>query len=500
MTTAAPRDKRLALTLGATLGVVSVAQALLAIDTTVVAVALPTIGTEFGASAASLSWVPNAYLMALAGSMPLWGGVGDRWGRQRTLLVGLALFTAGSVMCGIAPTLPSLVVGRGIQGIGAGAIFALGLSLLTAVFPAERLGTATGVWIAATAAGMCLGPPLGAVLEVSWGWRSLFWINVPLALIALVVGFVAIPESRDPQRRSADITGGLLFLATVCLAIWGLHLVEDALLGESSFAIAAVTITMLAAVAVVLAWRERQAVDPVLAPDLLGNRVFRTLIATGFLITFSHVGVLFLETYHFQAVRGWDPLGSGLIILPLSLAIVGGGLASARLGARLGPRTVAASGLVATAMGLGLLIGLAWGLPSPAVAIANVLIGFGSGAALPIVSSSAMLSVPRDRTGTASALLNTARQFGGAVGMAVLLIAMTILVLAADLASLPVSAGEVTPTATTPPGHRIWAAAATVEGNALDVALSAACATSAVAVLIAAWLAWRTLRNRESIA
>ena len=103
MTTAAPRDKRLALTLGATLGVVSVAQALLAIDTTVVAVALPTIGTEFGASAASLSWVPNAYLMALAGSMPLWGGVGDRWGRQHTLLVGLALFTAGSVMCGIAP-------------------------------------------------------------------------------------------------------------------------------------------------------------------------------------------------------------------------------------------------------------------------------------------------------------------------------------------------------------------------------------------------------------
>lgn len=482
--------------LGATLAVVSVAQALLVLDTTVVAVALPGVGADLDASAQGLSWVANAYLMTIAGGMLLWGGVGDRWGRKRCLLAGLALFVIGSAVSATAPDLFILIAGRGIQGIGAAAVFALGLSILTAVFPADRLPTAAGTWIAVTAAGMCVGPPLGAVLEDVWGWRSIFWINLPLALAAIAVGWWCIPESRDATRRSADLLGGLLIAAAVGFTVWGLHVVEGVLTGENPLAAAAVVLALAAIAIVAAAARERRASDPVLPPSFLALRPFRLLIIAGFLVTFSHVSVLFLESFHLQVSRGWDPIASGLALLPLSVGVIAGSSISSRASKRYGERLTTVRGLLVAALGMAVLIALPWGLPASAVGVANALVGFGSGLALPGISAVAMLAVPRHQAGVASAALNTARQLGGAIGVAVLLIAITACIVAIPDEAPPDSESPLKPpgSAVAPIGRSAWASGVVSEGpSQLSLALAAAFTVSALALVVASVLTHRAM-------
>ncbi len=478
-----------------TLTVVSVSQALLLMDTTVVAMATPAIGRDLAASIDGMAWIPNAYLMALAGTIPLWGGLGDRWGRWRSFACGLAIFAAGSLLAAVAPAVEFLIIGRALQGAGAAAVFALGMSLLTAVFPADRLPSAMGTWMAVVGVGMCLGPPLGALIQGEFGWRGMFVINILVVLALLAVGWRAVPESRDPERLSADTAGGLMFAVAMVAAVIALHLAEGALLGEGAApALALFLLAGVLAAAVVI--RERRARFPVMPPALFADPVYRCVLIAATLVSFAHLGVLYLQTFHLQSTRGWTPLETGLILLPLSAGIVLGGAVSAPLARRYGERATATGSLLVLVGGMALLVFLGWGLPPLLIACANVLVGFGSGVALPCMSSVAMLAIPRRQAGVASATLNTARQAGAALGVGILLITVTwiSLVLApreTDSAATPLSG-----TASAPLGRSVWSAVAGVAPYPDALALGSAYALSTLAVLVATFLAWRGIPAR----
>ncbi len=481
-------------TLVTTLAVVSVSQALLLMDTTVVAMATPAIGRGLGASIDGMAWIPNAYLMALAGTIPLWGGLGDRWGRWRSFASGLAIFALGSLLGALAPAVEILILGRALQGVGAAAVFALGMSLLTAVFPADRLASAMGTWMAVLGVGMCLGPPLGALVQEEFGWRGMFIVNIVVVLALLAVGWRAVPESRDPERRSADATGGLLFAVTIVAAVTALHLAEGALLGANAAPTLAVfLVTGILAAAVIL--RERRARFPVMPPAFFADPVYRALLIAAALVSFAHLSVLYLQTFHLQSSRGWTPLSTGLILLPLSLGIVVGGAVSARLARRYGERATATVSLLIVMGGMALLGLLGWGLSPFAIACANLLVGFGSGVAMPCMSSVAMLAIPRRQAGVASATLNTARQVGAALGVGLLLIAVTWISL------LLSHQQEVTPdipgTASAPPGRSVWSAVTGAAAYPEALALGTAFALSTLAVLVATLLTWRGIPARS---
>ncbi|MFM9135736.1 MAG: MFS transporter [bacterium] len=482
-------------TLITTLAVVSVSQALLLMDTTVVAMAAPAIGRDLAAGIDGLAWIPNAYLMALAGTIPLWGGLGDRWGRWRSFAAGLALFAAGSLVAALAPAVEVLVLGRTLQGIGAAAVFALGMSLLTAVFPADRLGSAMGTWMAVVGVGMCLGPPLGALVQDEFSWRGMFVINIVVVLVLLAVGWRAVPESRDPQRLSADATGGLLFAGAIVAVVTALHLAEGALLGAGAApALALFLVTGILAAGVVI--RERRARFPVMPPAFFADRVYRSVLIAATLVSFAHLGVLYLQTFHLQSTRGWSPLETGLILLPLSVGIVVGGAVSAPLARRYGERATATACLLILLGGMALLVLLGWGLPSWAIACANLLVGFGSGVALPCMSSVAMLAIPRRQAGVASATLNTARQAGAALGIGVLLLTVTAISLLLSPRGIGVPDAPLRGTAAAPLGRTLWSAVTEAAPYSDALALGAAYGLSALAVLVATLLAWRGIPAR----
>lgn len=386
-------------------------------DVTIVNVALPSIQRDLHMAPGDLEWVISAYALALAALIPVGGALGDRYGRKRIFLAGIAVFALGSVACALAWNGGALIAFRVLQGIGGAAMLALPLSIITETFPAERRAGAIGTWAAIGGSGFLVGPVAGGILLTFFGWASVFWVNIPFAVIATVVTLAAVRESRNPNSRRLDGPGA----ATSALGLVAvtLGLVESASHPWGSWPV----VIPLAVGAVFLAgfalW-ERRTPHGMVPPTLLGARSF--VSASGvYLVCYTALsGVLFYVTLLYQDVNGWSVLRTGLSWLFLNGPFMLMAQLAGRLDRRNPPARVVAAGCVVAAIGIFALSRASTSTPFALTAAGYILCGGGFGTFVPAVTHVAMRDVPPGASGAASGLVNACRQVGTSVGLAVL--------------------------------------------------------------------------------
>jgi len=386
-------------------------------DNTIVNVALPSIRTDLHASLSGLQWTVDAYILVLASLLMLSGSMADRFGRRRTFQTGLVLFTIGSLLCSIAPSLGWLIVFRMVQAVGGSMLNPVAMSIITNVFtePRER-ARAIGVWGGVVGISLGLGPVLGGVLIGTVGWRSIFWINIPIGLLAIILAARFVPESRAPRARRVDLAGQLLVI--VLLAGLTYAIIEAPRAGWLSPTTLGLLVLALVALGALLAYEPRRT-DP-----LLELRFFRSVPFSGATVLAvsafgAFAGFLFLNTLYLQEVRGLSAIRAGLCTLPLAvMTLILAPLSGRVVGAR-GPRLpLLAAG---TAMGAGALMlvrleaetSLVWILAS------YVVFGFGFALVNAPITNTAMAGMPRSQAGVAAAVASTSRQVGTALGVAV---------------------------------------------------------------------------------
>ena len=403
----------------AALAVLSVAQLMVVLDTTIVNVALPSIQRALHfSSAADLQWVVNAYILTFGGFLLLGGRVADRYGRRRVFVSGVVLFAAASLACGLANSSGLLVAARAVQGLGAAFMAPAALSLLTVIFTeGEERNRALGVWAAIAGAGGAVGLLAGGVLTTQLSWRWVFFVNLPIAAFAAVASFRLIGESRDPVAGGFDVPGAVTGTTGLGALVFGL--VRANVWGWGS----ATTILVLAAAAVLLAafvLLQLRGRYPLVPPRLFRHR---TLVGAdvGMLIAGAGLfGVFFFLTLYMQDILHYSALKTGVAYLPFTaMIVISAGVCSRILG-RVGTRPIVVTGLLLAAAGLALLARL-----SPATGYLDflpslVLMGAGLGGTFVAITSSAVAGVPQEDTGVASALLNASQQIGGSLGLAVL--------------------------------------------------------------------------------
>jgi DHA2 family methylenomycin A resistance protein-like MFS transporter len=375
---------------------------LVLLDVTVVNVALPHIGAGLHASVSGLQWVVDGYAIALAALMLAGGTIGDLYGHKRVVLAGLAVFGAGSAGCGLAPSVGVLVAARVVQGVGAALLLPGTLAIVTRAYPGAR---AIGIWAGVGSAALPAGPVLGGALVAGLGWRSVFFLNLPIVAIALPTAAVVVRESREAAGRRLDAAGSALAAALLAALTYALI--------EGSLAAGVLAAALLAAFVAV----ERRP-DPMLPLGLLRRPAFTVANGAAGTMNLCTLGMLFVTTLFLQDVQGRAPLEAGLVLLPLFAPLVVLAPLTGRIIARIGPRVPMAVGLLVAAVGLALLTRVNPGTGASALVPALLLWGAGLGVLTPAAVTAAMGAVPRERAGLASAVNNTARQAGGAVGIA----------------------------------------------------------------------------------
>jgi EmrB/QacA subfamily drug resistance transporter len=388
------------------------------LDNTIVNLALPSIQHELHATVSGLQWTIDAYTIVLASLLMLAGSTADRIGRRRVFQAGLVLFSLGSLLCSIAPNAGSLVAFRMVQAVGGSMLNPVAMSIITNTFtePKER-ARAIGVWGGVVGLSMALGPVVGGVLVDSIGWRSIFWINVPVGVAAVILAALYVPESRSERPRRLDPVGQVLVMILFGGLTYGI--IEGPAAGWGSARIVGCFVLAVAALLGILFY-ERRRVQP-----LLDLRFFRsvpfsgaTLIAIcGFA---ALAGFLFLNTLYLQDVRGLSPLGAGLLTLPMAAMTAVFAPLSGRIVASRGPRLpllVAGVGLAGAGV---LLANLTSTTPIALLALYYVVFGTGFGMLNAPITNTAVSGMPATQAGVAAAVASTSRQVGASLGVAVL--------------------------------------------------------------------------------
>ena len=400
-----------------TILVSSVAIFMVSLDNLVVTNALASIRADLGASLEALEWTVNAYTLAFAVFLLTGAALGDRFGRRRVFVTGLALFTTASAAAALAPGTGELIAARAVQGLGAAIIAPLSLTLLSAAVPAERRGMAIGLWSGVSGLGVALGPLVGgAVIEgISWQW--IFWLNVPIGLVLVPLAARLLRESRGPARR-LDVPGVMLASAGLLGVVYGVVRGNPAGWGSPE------VVASIAAGAVLLAgfvaW-ELRAADPMLPMRFFRSRAFAATNGVSLAMTFGIFGSIFLLAQFFQSVQGYSPLEAGLRTLPWTampmLVAPLAGLASDRIGSR--PLMAAGLALQSAALvwiGVVSSPDVAYGLLVPAF----VMGGTGMALVFAPAASAVMGAVRPAEAGQASGATNAIRELGGVLGVAVL--------------------------------------------------------------------------------
>ncbi len=387
------------------------------LDVTIVNVALPQIGRSFHAPLSGLQWTVDAYTLVLASLLMLSGSTADRLGRRRTFVLGLMTFVAGSLLCSVAPNLTTLVIFRMVQAVGGSMLNPVAMSIITNTFtdPRER-AQAIGVWGAVIGVSMALGPVAGGVLVSAVGWQSVFWINVPIGLAAVVLALRFIPESKAPTARKLDVPGQVLII--VLLASLTYAIIEAPRRGWASPWILGSLSMALAALAAVLYWEHR------VREPLIDLRFFRsvpfssaTIIAVA---SFGSLGgFLFLNTLYLQDVKGLSALHAGLDTLPMAAMMIVLPPISGRLVGRRGSRLPLAIAGVALGASSLMLVGVSPTTSFAWLFCAYVLFGIGFGLVNAPITNAAVSGMPRAQAGVASAIASTSRQVGTTMGVAV---------------------------------------------------------------------------------
>jgi EmrB/QacA subfamily drug resistance transporter len=399
------------------LGVLCVSLLAIVVDNTIVNVALPTIARELDADLSDLQWIVDAYTLVFAGLLLVGGALGDRYGRRRVLLAGLAVFAGASAWAGFAGDAASLIAARGVMGAGAALIMPATLSLVVSVFSdARERATAVGVWTATAGLGVALGPVAGGFLLERFWWGSVFIVNVPLVVLAVAAGRRLLPESRDPLARPVDWRGAALSSIGLLAFIWAI--IEAPERGWDSAPVVAGFMVAAVAFAAFVAWQQH-AEHPLLDVALFRNPSFSAASGTVTVLFFALFGFLFLATQYLQFVLGYSPWEAGVRVLPYAGAMIACAVISAKLVERLGTRRVVTAGMLVFAGGLAIAAGIDAGSGYGHVALVLTLMGAGMGLAGAPATDSIMNALPPARANIGSAINDTTRELGGALGVAV---------------------------------------------------------------------------------
>ena len=400
-----------------TLGAMCFALFMIMLDNTVVNVALPSIQQDLGASISGLEWTVSGYTLSFAVLLATGGRLGDIFGRRRIFLIGVVIFALSSATAGLAPDATSLVVSRVVQGIGAALMMPGTLSIITDAFPAHERGKAMGTWAGVSALALAIGPVLGGFLTEHVSWRAIFYINVPVAIGAVLATLFAVRESRDTTvGREVDYAGVAVLTA-------GLTALVLALVEGNSWGWGSTQIVALLAVAVIslpiFVMVENRVKAPIVQFKLLSDRDFLGAIVVASIISFAMLGVFFFLALYMQDILHYSPLEAGIRFLPSTLMIVGIAPVAGRLSDRYGPRWLIGGGLVIVSASLFSFSRIAVDSTYLDLLPGFMLLGIGIAMTMSPMTSAAMNAVPVQKAGIASGVLSMFRMVGGSLGVAV---------------------------------------------------------------------------------
>jgi EmrB/QacA subfamily drug resistance transporter len=403
------------------LGVLVISLLAIVLDNTVLNVALKTIAQPrggLGASQSQLEWGINSYTLVFAGLLFTFGVLGDRIGRKRMLIAGMALFGLFSLFTAYSRSPDQLIFARAAMGLGAAAVMPQTLSIISNVFEPRERARAIGIWALAVGIGIAIGPIVGGLLLAHFWWGSVFLINVPVTAIGVAAIAVLVPESRNPDPGRVDYLGVLLSIAGLVLLVYGIIQGGD----KGSWVHWDVLGTALAGAALlaVFGWYEARLSHPSLDVRLFRDPRLSSAVGAIALVFFGMLGALFFLSFYLQSVRGYSPLHAGLLTLPFAAGQMLVSPRAAGLVRRFGAKAVGVSGLITVAIALVGYELLGTATPIWVLGVIFFIQGAGMGSVMPSATEAVMSVVPRERAGSGSALTNTARQLGGALGVAVL--------------------------------------------------------------------------------
>ncbi|GHH42610.1 MFS transporter [Lentzea cavernae] len=467
---------------------------LLAIDGTVLYLAVPSLTADLAPSLTQVLWIGDVYALALAGLLVTTGTLADRLGRKRVLLVGTAAFGAASALAAFAPNAEMLIAARLLLGVAGATIMPSTLSIIRNMFPDQAERTkAIAIWSAASAGGMALGPLVGGLLLEHFWWGSVFLINVPVVLVFLVAGAILLPESRNPRPGRFDLLSAAMSMTAIVPLVYA---VKHAISAGLDFQTVLATAVGVAA-GVLFVRRQRRLETPLIDVELFANKAFSGAVLANFVAIFALMGVLFFFSQYLQLVRGLRPLAAGLVELPTTVASI---LAVAVVGvlvARLGTGRAVAAGLLLAALGL-VLVAVAENADDTLwLAAALLPLGLGIGVAMTLTVDAVVSAVPSERAGAASAISETAFELGGALGIALLGSTVTLVYRASlDLpATLPGPARAATEDSLAAAVNTVRDSPGVIEAarDAFTTAMQVTSVVAAAITVIAALIAWFTI-------
>ena len=388
------------------------------LDSTVAYLGTKAIADDLKSGVSQMQWVLDAYDLTYATFLMTGGALGDIYGRRRVFVIGVALIVAGSLVCAVAPDGATLIAGRALTGLGSALELPTSLAIVTVTFTdAKARGRALGIWASCNGLAMAIGPTVGGFLVDAVGWRSIFFLSVPVGLAAVAMAQWRVPESSHPEGRHLDPVAQAL--AIVAIGTLSFVTIEGQHLGWTSWPIIATAATIMLAGIAFVRW-ERDRAGAMVPLDIFGNQGFNAALAIAALMTFGMYAMLFLTPLYLQSVIGSTAFQAGLQLLPLSLAFVIVSNASGALTSKFGLRAMLVGGMACMGGGLLILASLVAAKNIWAVEAALLVIGIGLGLNTGPVNAVAVGAVPPARSGTASGLVNTARMVGATMGIAAL--------------------------------------------------------------------------------
>jgi MFS transporter, DHA2 family, methylenomycin A resistance protein len=398
-----------------TLAAMSLGYGVVQLDVTIVNTALNSIGTSLGGGVSELQWVVSTYTVVFAAFILTAGALGDRLGAKKIFMLGFAIFTAASLSCALAPSSAILIVSRAAQGLGAAILVPNSLALLNHAYPsATERGRAVGVWAAGASLALTAGPLVGGVLIALAGWRSIFLVNLPIGLAGLWLTWRYATDTTRSDHR-LDLPGQAAAIGM--LGVLAAALIDAGRVGwANSWVVAA--FAAFVALAMLFVLQERHAQQPMLPLSLFRHRMFALTSLVGLLVNVAFYGLIFIFSLYFQRVNGWSAFGTGLAFVPMMGAVLPVNLLAPRLAERFGAPLVIAAGALTAAAGCAGLLGIDRGTTYWAIGGQLLAMGAGLGLLVPPLTSALLGSVEKSRSGAAAGVLNSTRQTGSVLGVA----------------------------------------------------------------------------------
>jgi len=398
-----------------TLAAMSLGYGVVQLDVTIVNTALNSIGSALGGGVSELQWVVSTYTIAFASFILTAGALGDRIGAKKVFMAGFTVFTAASLACALAPTSVFLIAARAVQGLGAAILVPNSLALLSHAYPDDKeRGRAVGTWAAGASLALTAGPLVGGGLIVLFGWRSIFLVNLPIGLVGLWLTWRYATDTTRTQHE-LDLPGQAAAIGL--LGILAGAIIEGGRVGWSNIWVLAGFVAFAALTALFLL-QERRARQPMLPLSLFAHRMFALTSGVGLLVNVAFYGLIFVLSLYFQQIDGWSPLATGLAFVPMMGAVLPVNLVAPRLTERFGAPAVIAAGALIAAAGCLALLGIARDTSYWAICAQLLAMGGGLGMLVPPLTSTLLGSVEKSRSGVAAGVLNSTRQTGSVLGVA----------------------------------------------------------------------------------